>query len=249
MPAVPAKLDPGDGRMQIRYTGIHLSAPERVQYFLQAAGPGSGLGAGRISAGDQLQQPAARKLPVYGEGRVGRSACWRGFLCFRASAAFLRNDVVPVSVCRTSDRGCVGSFTACDCIRCGAVLPSSWESGRDSPERFSDTLAQGFVGDFVSADAVAMCMLEDAEAAGRHLDLARKMARYSLTEARRSVMDLRASSLDGQDLAAALRSGTQLWTAGSGVEVQVDITGSRTACLGIWNRTCCESRRRPSPTC
>jgi len=37
----PAKLDPGDGRMQIRYTGIHLSAPERVQYSykLQALDP------------------------------------------------------------------------------------------------------------------------------------------------------------------------------------------------------------------
>jgi len=50
-------------------------------------------------------------------------------------------------------------------------------------QRDSDTLAQGFVGISSQLDAVAMCMLEDAEAAGRHLDLARKMARYSLTEA------------------------------------------------------------------
>ena len=43
--------------------------------------------------------------------------------------------------------------------------------------------------------------------ARKHLDLARKMARHSLTEARRSVMDLRASALEGQDLAAALEAG------------------------------------------
>ena len=55
------------------------------------------------------------------------------------------------------------------------------------------------------------------------------MARHSLTEARRSVMDLRASVLEGQDLAAALESGTRLWTAGSGVEVDVDVSGPRTA--------------------
>ena len=53
------------------------------------------------------------------------------------------------------------------------------------------------------------------------------MARHSLTEARRSVMDLRASALEGQDLAAALQSGTRLWTAGSGVDVEVDVSGER----------------------
>jgi signal transduction histidine kinase len=52
------------------------------------------------------------------------------------------------------------------------------------------------------------------------------MARHSLTEARRSVMDLRASALEGQNLAAALESGTRVWTAGSGVDVDVDITGT-----------------------
>ena len=51
------------------------------------------------------------------------------------------------------------------------------------------------------------------------------MARHSLTEARRSVMDLRASALDEQDLAAAIESGMRLWTAGSGVEVEVEVLG------------------------
>src|SRR6185369_6087860 len=33
-----ARLDPDDDRVQIRYTGIHLSAPERVQYFYRLDG-------------------------------------------------------------------------------------------------------------------------------------------------------------------------------------------------------------------
>jgi signal transduction histidine kinase len=89
-----------------------------------------------------------------------------------------------------------------------------------------DTLAQGFVGISSQLDAVAMCMPHDFAQARRYLDLARKMARHSLTEARRSVMDLRASALEGQDLAAALQSGTQQWIAGSNVEVSLDITGA-----------------------
>jgi signal transduction histidine kinase len=69
-------------------------------------------------------------------------------------------------------------------------------------------------------------MPEEITPARSFLDLARRMARHSLTEARRSVMDLRASALEGQDLAAALESGTRVWTAGSGVEVDVNITGT-----------------------
>ena len=88
-----------------------------------------------------------------------------------------------------------------------------------------DTLAQGFVGISSQLDAVAMCMPESDRRARKYLDMARRMARHSLTEARRSVMDLRASVLEGQDLAAALESGTQMWTAGSGVEVDVDVSG------------------------
>ena len=54
------------------------------------------------------------------------------------------------------------------------------------------------------------------------------MARHSLTEARRSVMDLRASVLEGQDLAAALSSSTRMWTAGSGVDVEIEVSGTPT---------------------
>ena len=64
--------------------------------------------------------------------------------------------------------------------------------------------------------------------ARKYLDMARRMARHSLTEARRSVMDLRASVLEGQDLAAALESGMRMWTAGAGVDVEVDVSGPET---------------------
>jgi signal transduction histidine kinase len=94
-----------------------------------------------------------------------------------------------------------------------------------------DTLAQGFVGLASQLDAVAMAMPEPDgtpwAVARQYLDLARKMARHSLTEARRAVMDLRASVLEGRDLATALNSGALMWTAGSGVEVEVDVSGER----------------------
>jgi signal transduction histidine kinase len=91
-----------------------------------------------------------------------------------------------------------------------------------------DTLAQGFVGISSQLDAVAMCMPDEQAPARKYLDMARRMARHSLTEARRSVMDLRASVLEGQDLAAALESGMRMWTAGAGVDVKVDVSGPET---------------------
>ena len=90
-----------------------------------------------------------------------------------------------------------------------------------------DTLAQGFVGISSQLDAVAMCMPETESPARRYLEMARRMARHSLTEARRSMMDLRASVLEDRDLAAALEAGARAWTAGQPLEVSAESAGDR----------------------
>jgi signal transduction histidine kinase len=90
-----------------------------------------------------------------------------------------------------------------------------------------DTLAQGFVGISSQLDAVSICLKEDPRAAHGYLDLARKMTRHSLSEARRSVADLRASALKGHDLATALRAEAVRWTAASNLQVEVDISQQR----------------------
>jgi signal transduction histidine kinase len=88
-----------------------------------------------------------------------------------------------------------------------------------------DTLAQGFVGIASQLDVVEMTMPPNAGPARSALDLARRMARHSLTEARRSLRDLRAAALEDQDLAIALESGVERWAAKSGAKVKVDVNG------------------------
>src|SRR5204863_8982647 len=61
-----------------------------------------------------------------------------------------------------------------------------------------DTLAQSFVG--ISSQLEVVASELDGSSARQHLDLARKMARHSITEARRAIVDLRASVLEGQNL-------------------------------------------------
>jgi signal transduction histidine kinase len=88
-----------------------------------------------------------------------------------------------------------------------------------------DTMAQGFVGIASQLDAIAMITPADGGPARRGLDLARRMARHSLTEARRSLVDLRSADLENQDLAGALESGAHQWVFNSGIDVEVDVMG------------------------
>jgi signal transduction histidine kinase/ligand-binding sensor domain-containing protein len=218
-----AQLAPGKQRLEIRYTGIHLSAPDRVQYSYRL----DGLDLHWVSAGTR-RVIDYNSLP-HGHYRFHVKAELPGAVS-EQSYAF---EVLPQFWETMWFRG-LAALVLAMCAwaayqvrlrqirsRFTAVLE---ERGRLARE-IHDTLAQGFVGISSQLDAVAMSMPSEASAARTYLDLARRMARHSLTEARRSVMDLRAPALDGQDLAAAIQSGTRMWTAGSGIDIEVDIEG------------------------
>lgn len=68
-----------------------------------------------------------------------------------------------------------------------------------------DTLAQGLTGIVVQLGAVQRALEHAPEQAFTHIELAQRMARESLAEARRSVWNLRAPALERGDLADALR--------------------------------------------
>ncbi len=222
-----SRIGPRTGRIQIRYTGIHLSAPDRVRYSYRL----EGLDPDWVRA-------VNRRVINYNSLRYGR---------YRFT---VRAEILPggPSSERTYAFEVLPSYyeTAWFRLLCAALLAAgAWavyqlrlrrirsrfalvlaERARLARE-IHDTLAQGFVGISSQLDAVALCMPDEATPARKYLDLARRMARHSLTEARRSVMDLRASALEGQDLAAALESGTRMWTAGSEVQVAVEVSGAR----------------------
>lgn len=221
-----AKLEPDRSRLQIRYTGIHLSAPERVRYSYRLQG-----------LDNEWVQAGSRRLINYNSLRHGSyiftvRAELPGGPASEASYAF---EMLPFFYETWWFRLlCAGLVAAAVWggyqmrlrqIRYRFVLVLE-ERARLARE-IHDTLAQGFVGISSQLDAVALSMPADETPARKYLDMARRMARHSLTEARRSVLDLRASVLVGQDLAAALETGTRLWSAGSGVEVAVDVSGPR----------------------
>jgi len=225
--ARPAKLGPGSQRIEIRYTAIHLGAPERVRYFRKL----DGLNAGWINAeGSRVinynSLPHRRytftvKAEIPGSAAGEQSYAFEVLPWFYERAWFrLLCVLLLLASAWAVYQLCLRQIR----YRFALVLEERARLARE----IHDTLAQGFVGISSQLDAVAMCLPDATTAARKYLDLARKMARHSLTEARRSVMDLRSSVLEGQSLASALESGTRMWTAGSGVEVAVDVTGTET---------------------
>ncbi len=222
--ARPVRLPPGSERLQIRYTGVHLSAPERVQYFYRLegldrdwvpAGPRRVINYNSLPHGNyrfvvRAELPEGPSSLAYYEFEMRPQfweTAWFRVLCVVALLA------AAWAIYKLRLRQIRSRFAL--------VLDERARLARE----IHDTLAQGFVGISSQLDAVAMSMPPEPSPARSYLDLARRMARHSLTEARRSVMDLRASALEGQDLAAAIQSGTLLLTAGSGVEVAIDVTG------------------------
>ena len=221
----PSKLAPGVKHVEFSYTGIFLGAPERVRYSYKL----DGVDADWVEAG-------SRRVINYndlGPGRY-RFTVRTELPAAPSSEESYAFDVLPHIYQTAWFRVlCLVSLIA-------AAWGAWWMNLRRVHHEFDlvleerarmareihDTLAQGYVGISRQLAAVALYMPDEDTPARKYLEMARRMARHSLTEARRSVMDLRAAGLEGKDLAAALESGARLWTAGSGVEPHVEVSAS-----------------------
>lgn len=82
-----------------------------------------------------------------------------------------------------------------------------------------DTLAQGLAG------IITQLQAEEQTGDRQHLDTAARLARESLSEARRSVQALRPEPLEGTRLAEAVIALAEGWSRDSGVPAKVETTG------------------------
>jgi signal transduction histidine kinase len=92
-----------------------------------------------------------------------------------------------------------------------------------------DTLAQGLTGivtQLQAAEQAAARTPVDPTGWRRHVAAATRLARESLTEARRSVDALRPEPLEGCRLSEALAGVAERWSAINGIRAQVTITGT-----------------------
>jgi signal transduction histidine kinase len=87
-----------------------------------------------------------------------------------------------------------------------------------------DTLAQGLTG-IVTQLQAAEQVADDPARWRRHVTAATRLARDSLTEARRSVHALRPASLEKGRLSEALAGVAERWSGLNGIPVQITTTG------------------------
>jgi signal transduction histidine kinase len=88
-----------------------------------------------------------------------------------------------------------------------------------------DTLAQGLTGVVTQLEAAEAALQDRPEAARGHLDTARRLARESLGEARRSVNALRPGPLEDGRLVDAITAVAGDWSRASGVPAMVTSVG------------------------
>ena len=116
----------------------------------------------------------------------------------------------------------------------GQLLAQAREAGvlderRRMAQEIHDTLAQGLTGivtQLQAAEQAASRTPDDLAGWRRHVDAATRLARESLTEARRSVDALRPEPLEGCRLSDALAGVAERWSALNGIPAQVTTTGT-----------------------
>jgi len=216
-----AHIDPGVGPIQLHFTGLHLRAPQSVRYEYQLEGLDSAW-----SPPTNLRSVVYNRL-AHGTYRFRLRALLGGERSPETSFTFV---VLP--------RFYETAWFVWLCIAGGTALSYGvyqWRK-RQIRARFAyiiaertrlarevhDTVAQGLFGISSQLDALSL-KLNDPEALARDLNLARRMARHSLAEARRSVMDLRTVARQDRDLSEALASSARKWTEGSPIEVTLNL--------------------------
>jgi nitrate/nitrite-specific signal transduction histidine kinase len=90
-----------------------------------------------------------------------------------------------------------------------------------------DTLAQGFTGIVLQLEAAEQALGQDTTGTQEHLDRARKLARESLNEARRSVWALRPHALEQLSLIETLDQETEKFTQDSGIKASFNTSGNK----------------------
>ncbi|UJW28437.1 sensor histidine kinase [Saccharothrix sp. AJ9571] len=111
------------------------------------------------------------------------------------------------------------------------LVAQARESGaQDERQRLAgeihDTLAQGLAGIITQLQAAERSATVRGETE-EHVARALRLARSSLTEARRSVRALAPQELGRAHLPDALRTLTERWSEDQGMRVQVEVTGAR----------------------
>lgn len=224
------------GAVEITYTGLSLSIPERVRFRYRLEGADKNW----VDAGTRRQafynglRPGAYRFRVIASNNDGVwnevGATWS----FRVVPAFYQTAWFLMLV-GLSGVAFIWSLATLVVRRrhhqASALLKSQFNAALAERSRIAqelhDTLLQGFAGVALQLKRARLALPEQPDVADETLARVEQQTWEALRETRESVWDMRATDLDEADLAAALEASARAATAGISLDVKVTTKGAR----------------------
>lgn len=237
----PFVVEQGASRIEFRYTALALAAPERVRFRYQLEGfdrEWMEADARRTAYYTNLPPGDYRFRVIASDG----TGAWHGgaanetraanemgaaTLAFRIAPRFYQTNAFLV-LCATLALIAAWGLNRLRARRIERRYALILGERNRIAREVHDTLAQGFVGVSTQLEVVAELITRAPDAASKHLDIARDLARESLGEARRAIVNLRSPALESHSLKEALANFAEQLTEGTSVACRVTARGSDT---------------------
>lgn len=222
-----SELPPGKDNFEIHYTGLSFLAPEKMRFKYKLEGFDADwvdAGARRVAFYTNLSHGhyRFRVLASNNDGVWNQDGAsinfylkpyfyqtyWFGAFCLLAIA------IIGWGLYRLRVNQLRTQFSM--------VLAERSRIARE----IHDTLAQGFAGISVQLESVSELLSASPQLAEKHLDQARSLVRRSMSEARRSIWDLRPEVLENGNLTDALSEIAHQLTASTPIRVQLQLDGT-----------------------
>jgi len=225
--APDAQLPVGSGEVEIHYAALSYVSPEKVRFKYKLEGVDKewvDAGARRFAYYANLPpgQYRFRVIAGYLDGPWNESGASFGFYLkprFYQTSLFVGLMVaVCLMVAMLLYRLRMMELKA----RYSAVLGERNRIARE----IHDTLAQNLAGIALQLDSISMHTTDLPLSLSQRLDQACNLVRYSLSEARRSVSDLRSDELERHELAAELPEIAAKMAATAAAEAKVQVVGT-----------------------
>ena len=226
-PSDVLEIKPGPSRFAFEYAGLSFVAPQKVIYRYKL----EGFDKSWVEAGTQRTAYYTNIPPGHYRFRVlarNNDGFWNEAgdqLNFRLDPRFYQTiwfyTLLALAVAGASYliyRWRMAEVEA----RFNAVLQERNRIARE----IHDTLAQGFVGVSMQLEIVSRLLSSSAGTAREHLDQARTQVRESLSEARRSIWQLRSQSPETRDLASRLSKAANQLIGSAPLKLSLEVRGT-----------------------
>ena len=223
----PIEIGPGHSRFSFHYAGLSFVAPQKVRFKYRLSGFDRSwidAGTGRVAYYTNVP-PGRYRFQVLAANNDGVWSTTPATFAFQLEPYFTQTywfdllcAILIFFLGWLVYRWRVHHVEA----RFSAVLAERTRIARE----IHDTLAQGFVGISVQLELVAQMLATSPQSVREQLNQTRKLVRDSLSEARRSIWNLRSNDAGTVDFASRFSTAIRQRTAGGPLETNIQFTGT-----------------------